>query len=505
MPQRLVCLIFATFLALPAGPIERVTAQSAEERIDFDRQIRPILSDRCYFCHGPDAESRAADLRLDLADEARSVIEAGDAGHSELFRRISTDDPSERMPPADSKLTVTQDERELIRRWIDEGANWKQHWAFEPPRQTEWPVVKDESWPRGAIDRYVLATLERQGLQPSLSAPRHRLLRRLTFDLTGLPPTIEELDAFLSDRGVDAYERVVDRLLASPRFGERMASVWLDAARYSDTYGYQVDRDRHVWPWRDWVIQSINGNMPYDQFLIEQLAGDLLPSASDDQRLATTFNRLHPQKVEGGSVEEEFRVEYVADRTQTMATAVMGLTLECARCHDHKYDPISQAEYYQLFSYFNNIDEAGLYSYFTNSVPSPSMLLMGEDEKRQLAELRGAVATAETNLDSIRPTRRAEFQLWLDKQEEWPVPEPDSKLDFETVNAGGNQRIADGEDAFAIRFTGDDEVKTDFGNYRRYQPFSIAARIKVPDTNNARSYCIAPVPGPTREAGDISG
>ena len=331
-----------------------------------------------------------ADLRLDEKETALSVIEPGQPDDSELLRRIESDDESEVMPPPSSKLTVSKAERELIKKWIQQGAPWKKHWAFQRRSRLDPP---NESAVEGLspIDQFVVRKLESNGLQLSPKATREKLIRRATFDLTGLPPTIEEIDAFLSDESPNAFEKVVDRLLASPHYGQRMASDWLDVARYSDTYGYQVDRDRYVWPWRDWVIQAFNENKHYDEFVIEQLAGDLLPNATDDQVLATTFNRLHPQKVEGGSVEEEFRVEYVADRTQTFGTAFLGLTLECARCHDHKFDPISQKEYYQLFAFFNNIDEAGLYSYFTPAVPTPTLDLTSNEERKSMGEPESSV------------------------------------------------------------------------------------------------------------------
>ena len=351
------CLLVIGFALVGSNSLE---AQRSE-RVDFESEVQPILSDRCYPCHGPDSERREADLRLDERDSAMQMIEPGDADSSELIVRIESDDDDQRMPPVDSHLSLNEDERRLIRRWVEQGARWQEHWAFVPvPESVAPPRSLDDHWSRHPIDRFVYRRMVEQGLQPAHPASRERLLRRLTFDLTGLPPTLEEIDAFLADTDEGAYEKQVDRLLASPAFAERVASQWLDASRYSDTYGYQVDRDRFVWPWRDWVVRAIDRNMPYDQFLVEQLAGDLLPDATDDQILATTFNRLHPQKVEGGSVPEEFRVEYICDRIQTVATAMMGLTLECARCHDHKFDPITQREYYQLFALCDDIDEAGL-------------------------------------------------------------------------------------------------------------------------------------------------
>ena len=320
--------------------------------IRFNRDIRPILSDKCFKCHGPDEEGRKAKLRLDVRDDALEVLSPGNADESELVARILTHDAEDRMPPVDSKLALTAAEKETLREWVKAGAPYEGHWAFEPVTRRAVPEVKGESRVVNEIDRFVLDQLDHRGLSLSQEASRETLIRRVSFDLTGLPPTLEEIDAFVGDESEDAYEKIVDLYLSKTAYGERMATVWMDIARYSDTYGYQVDRDRFVWPWRDWVIKAFNSNMSYDRFVTEQIAGDLIPNATDDQRLATTFNRLHPQKVEGGSTEEEFRVEYVADRNHTFGTAFLGLSLECARCHDHKYDPISQKEYYQLFSFF---------------------------------------------------------------------------------------------------------------------------------------------------------
>ena len=411
-PAAALTLLFV-FGVLPVG-VRPAVAQSPG-KVDFNFDIKPLLSDRCFKCHGPDAEHREADLRLDtkegafgLSAEDTPILKAGDAAASELFRRIASNDPDVQMPPPDSKLSLTKEEVDLVRRWIEQGAEWKQHWSFLSLNRIPVARTKNLTWPKNEIDHFVLAHLEEAGLKPAKPATKEKWLRRVTFDLTGLPPTIEEIDAFLADNTGKAYERVVDRLLDSERFGERMAADWLDVARYSDTYGYQVDRDRFVWPWRDWVIRAFNSNMSYDKFITQQIAGDLLPDASDSQILATTFNRLHPQKVEGGSVPEEFRVEYVADRTQTMGTAFLGLTLECCRCHDHKYDPISTKEYYQLFAYFDKIDEAGLYSYFTPSVPTPTLRLTDEAKEKQIVEARRKV---------LEKTRAAQIdKKWYDHQ-----------------------------------------------------------------------------------------
>jgi hypothetical protein len=360
-----------------------VDRAAGKGNVDFSRDIQPILSDNCFRCHGPDEKARKGKLRLDTKEGAfrvkdgKTVIVPGKSAESELLRRITTKDPDDLMPPPESNRQLTARQITLLRQWIDEGATWGRHWALNPIQAPKPPRVKNTRWPVNDIDRFVLARLEQEGLAPSPAADRERLIRRVTFDLTGLPPTPAELDAFLSDTSSSAYERVVERLLISPRFGERMASQWLDLARYADTYGYQMDAPRPVWPYRDWVIQAFNQNLPFDQFVLWQLAGDLLPNATKEQRLATAFNRLHLQNEEGGVVEEEFRVSYVVDRVDTFGTAFLGLTLECTRCHDHKFDPLTMRDFYSLFAFFQNIDEAGQIPYtgFVDYTPVPTLLL----------------------------------------------------------------------------------------------------------------------------------
>ena len=352
------------FLILP--PLAGI-AFSQSSKVDFQRQIRPLLSDTCFQCHGPDPQVRMAGLRLDLREdffEARTSgvpVVPGDPDSSLVFRRITAEDPVRRMPPAYSQKTLNEDQVDLIRRWIEEGAVWRQHWAFIPPGRPEPPQVEDTSWPRQDLDRFVLKRLEAEGLDPSPPAQRSRLLRRVTLDLTGLPPTVDELDAFLNDPSPGAYEKAVDRLLASPRYGERMAAAWLDLARYADTDGYQDDEPRTMWRWREWVVDALNQNLSFDQFTVQQLAGDLLPDPGPEQKLATGFLRNNRVNGEGGSIADEFRVEYAVDRVNTVSTVWMGLTVGCARCHDHKYDPISQTEFFRLFAFFNNISEPGTY------------------------------------------------------------------------------------------------------------------------------------------------
>jgi hypothetical protein len=341
--------------------------------VDFRRDVLPILADNCFACHGPDAHARKANLRLDRAADALRVddpvIVPGRSAESEVVIRITSDDPDERMPPPRSRHKLSPAQVDCLKRWIDEGAPWSRHWAFDPPRAQVPPLPLDRSWPRNPIDAFVLAWLDAKGLKPSPVAPKTTLIRRVTLDLTGLPPTPAEVDAFLQDGTPGAYERVVDRLLHSPRFGERMASRWLDAARYADTNGYQNDGERIMWRWRDWVIAAYNRNLPFDQFTIEQLAGDVLPNPTLDQWIATGFNRNHRGNAEGGIIPEEYAVEYVVDRVETTATVWLGLTIGCARCHDHKFDPITQREFYQLYAFFNNVPERGKAIKFGNSPP----------------------------------------------------------------------------------------------------------------------------------------
>jgi len=330
----------------------------AQEKVDFARDVLPILSDNCFQCHGPDEKARKADLRLDQKDDAlrkdSPIIVPGKSAASELVKRIESADPTQLMPPPRSNKKLKPAQIALLKNWIEAGAPWGQHWSFTAPKRPTVPEVRNSKFViRNEIDRFIFARLEKEGLTPSPEADKERLIRRVTLDLTGLPPTLEEVDAFLKDDSPRAYEKVVDRLLASPRFGERMAWDWLDAARYADSNGYQGDGERTMWPWRDWVIDAYSRNLPFDQFTIWQLAGDLLPKPSREQILATAFNRNHMINGEGGRIAEENRIEYVFDQTETTATIWLGLTFTCCRCHDHKFDPIAKKEYYSLFAYFN--------------------------------------------------------------------------------------------------------------------------------------------------------
>lgn len=354
--SRFLCL----FILMTTGPL---LAADPLPRLDFSRDVQPILSNHCWNCHGRDEAARQADLRLDRRETAiaktkdgRTPIAPGDPHHSDIIARIDAHDDTQ-MPPAEFGKPLTETQRAILKRWVTEGAAFAQHWAFIPPQRSALPAVKRADWPRNAMDRFVLHKLEAAGMSPSPEAERSVWLRRVTLDLTGLPPTLEERQAFLADQSANAYETVVDRLLKSSRHAERMAMHWLDAARYADTNGYNNDEFRTLWPWRDWVIDAYARNIPYDQFLTEQLAGDLLPDATLSQKVATGFNRNHVLTTEGGIIEEEYRVEYVADRVHTTATVFLALSLQCARCHDHKYDPFAQRDYYRFAAFFNNIPD----------------------------------------------------------------------------------------------------------------------------------------------------
>jgi hypothetical protein len=392
-------------------------SQTSAREIRFNRDIRPILSDKCFQCHGPDAANRESDLRLDREEDAKAdrggltAIAPGDVENSEALYRIFSGDPDVRMPPDDLGRPLTAAEKQLLRQWIEQGAAWEPHWAFAAPERPELPKIENPRWARNAIDVFVKARLDQEGLSPSPEAAKETLIRRVTLDLTGVPPTLEEIDAFLADDSSDAYQRVVNRLLQSQRYGETMALPWLDAARFADTDGYQFDGPRGMWRWRDWVIDAFNSNMPFDQFTVEQLAGDLLPDATLQQRIATGFNRNHRYNSEAGLVVDEFLLENAVDRVDTTATVWLGLTLGCARCHDHKYDPISQKDYYQLIAFFNAVPEAGRAIKQGNSEPYITAPL--PDQQAKLDEMDRDIAAIRKQLDSS-DVRKA-FHDWVNR------------------------------------------------------------------------------------------
>ncbi len=382
-----------------------VAARAADAPLDFNRDVRPILSDRCFSCHGPDHEDRQAGLRLDLRETATAELDSGatavvpgDPATSELIARITSTAPDVVMPPPRFNKPITPAEAAILQRWVKEGAEYRGHWAFERVERPAVPDVKDAAWSKTPIDRFILARLEQEGLAPNPEADRVTLARRLALDLTGLPPQPAAVDAFLADTSADAYERYVDSLLANPHYGERMAIEWLDASRYADSSGYQTDSSRQNWPWRDWLIKAYNDNLPFDQFTIHQLAGDMLENSTRDQIVATGFNRNHRLNGEGGIIAEEWRVETVIDRVETTGQTWMGLSVGCARCHDHKYDPLSQKEFYSLFSLFNNVPETGTNQgsqHVKGGNIDPVQLLPSPEQEQELARLNQVVADAE--------------------------------------------------------------------------------------------------------------
>ncbi|MEM1068755.1 MAG: DUF1553 domain-containing protein [Planctomycetota bacterium] len=386
------------------------------DTIDFNRDIRPILSDTCYFCHGPDEENRAADFRLDIREDAIDVIEVG-----ELVDRIFSEESDVIMPPPESNLTLTSKQKDTLKTWVEQGAPYAGHWAFEKlPKVVEAPSPRNDHWSRETLDRFVLSRMQQEGLTPNSEASSLRWLRRVTLDLTGLPPTVEQIQSFESSLQADpkqAYENCVDQLLRSEAFGEHMAVAWLDAARYADSYGYQSDKLNTQWPYRDWVIKAFNQNLPYDDFLRWQIAGDLFENPTQDQLVATAFNRVHRLNNEGGAVFEEWRLENVADRVHTFGTAVLGLTMECCRCHDHKYDPIPMRDYYALSAYFNSIDESGVYDR-TQKVPCPSILLPTDQQATALNSAKQSMMASEAKLTRTIAEARERYTSWSWRENE---------------------------------------------------------------------------------------
>ena len=372
-----------------------ISHNNIPETVDFNFHVKPIISDKCFACHGPDEKETAANLRLDtedglyqLTEELSSyVVDKKSPKKSEMLNRIFHENPSIVMPPPESNLVLSDYEKEILNKWILQGGKWKKHWSYNKPIKPQIPDVKNKSWINNDIDYFTLKNIETNGLNISSVEDKEILIRRLYFDLIGLPPSVEEIDEFLNDRTENSYEKIVDKLLNSENYGERMASIWMDIARYGDSHGYQDDLERVMWPWRDWVIHAYNSNLPYDEFITWQLAGDLIPNATKEQIIATGFNRNHKITQEGGVIPEEYRTEYVADRTNTTSKMMLGLTMECARCHSHKYDEISHDEYYGMFSYFNNIDEEGLITY-QDKAPKPNITVSRKDIDNDLGFIK---------------------------------------------------------------------------------------------------------------------
>jgi mono/diheme cytochrome c family protein len=499
-------------------PSQTAQPSRSSAPIDFNRDIRPILSDHCFACHGPDEKSRKSGLRLDRKDDAFKplrdggyAIVPGKPDESELFRRITAENSQERMPPKNFPKRLKPEQIELIRQWILQGAPWAEHWAFVPPQKPNLPAVQDKSWPRNAIDYFILARLEREGLKPAPEADKITLARRVSLDLTGLPPTPAEVDAFLADTSPDAYEKLVQRLLDSPRYGEHMARYWLDAVRYGDTHGMHLDNYREIWPYRDWVVRAFNANLPYDQFITWQLAGDLLPNPTEDQLIATGYIRCHITTNEGGSIEEEVYVRNVVDRVENFATVMLGMTFQCAQCHDHKYDPVTMRDFYSLFAFFNSMDGPDMDG--NRKDPPPVLKVASDEQKKQLADLRQQIAGLQKSQKQRAQAAEQEFSQWLAKVEEqrrqsgsalqqlstqgllgyYPL---DEKAGSEVRNLAkpgpnfqarvqGNPQWVPGKVGGALRLDGNTHVELGGRNYdfERDRPFSYGAWVKLANGN----------------------
>ncbi|UZO82603.1 DUF1553 domain-containing protein [Aquimarina sp. ERC-38] len=511
-------LIISLILSLVVGckqslPTDVAEAyQSLPEKVDYNIHVKPILSDKCFICHGPDKAKISAGLQLHAPESAfaelpespgKFAIDPGSLKNSEVFHRILSEDPKLIMPTPESYLTLSPEEKATLIKWIEEGAEYKDHWAFIAPKKPEIPKLKKDQIKENPIDNFVGKKLEQHNLQLAKKASKELLLRRVSLDLTGLPPTKDEVLNFLNDDAQNAYEKQVDRLLSSKHYGEKMAVDWLDVARYADTHGYFVDRYRDMSPWRDWVIKSFNENMPYNKFITWQLAGDLLENPTKEQILATGFNRLHPQNLEGGIIDEEFRVEYVSDRTNVVGQGIMGLTVACAKCHDHKYDPISQKNYFELYGFFNQVNESGQIPWDW-SMPVPTMLLPTEEEEKMMAYIEDLVATTENKVIETVAVEKDKVAQWIQDEKYKKDAFTDSKhlvahYNFEnsslrnTLNAkekgvmktqfAKNQKIVlkKGYQGKGLEFDGDAWLDLDkVGIFQRSEAFSIGIRVFIP-------------------------
>ncbi len=486
------------------------------DKLDYNLHVKPVLSDKCFSCHGPDKAKQKAGLRLDEELSAfgdlpespgKVAIDPGDLNDSELFHRIMSNDPEYRMPSHKSHLSLSAKEKAILIKWIEQGAVYKPHWAFVKPEKSDVPEVADQNWTKNPIDYFILQRLEQEKIEPLKEAGKELLLRRLALDLTGLPPTLEEIDAFINDNSVNAYEKQVDRLLNSPHYGEKMAVDWLDLARFSDSHGYTVDRIIDMSPYRDWVINAFNTNFSYDKFIHWQLAGDLMPNPTKEMLIATAFNRIHPQNMEGGVIEEEFRTEYVVDRINTTGVAMMGLPVGCARCHDHKFDPISQKNYYQMFSFFNNVKEAGQIS-FDDATPSPTLLLLSVEKEKIINYLKDKIEKQEKKIGEVAKNSEEDFMKWLHSkayqqfdQEGIPTSGLLARYNFDngTLTNAVNPRLSGqmkrefsgvpGEkpvfekrgNGKALALNGDEWLDLNpIGVFRKSDPFSISVTVFIP-------------------------
>lgn len=444
-----ICVLCSIVLYCCQNEPAMVTDEVVPAVVDFNFHVKPILSDRCFSCHGPDETDRQADLRLDLESEAfkalkdqpgKFAIVPGDAKTSELVHRVMSNDPAVMMPPPESGLKLSQTEREILKKWIEQGAEYQEHWAFIPPEKSPLPDIKNPDWTRNEIDYFTFSRMTEKGLAPSEEATPERLLHRLFVDITGLPPTVEEIDTYREGFTEATYEALVDELLSRPGYGEKMALYWMDAARYADSYGYQDDEVRSQWPWRDWVIHAFNVNMPYNQFVQWQLAGDLMPDASKEQIMATGFNRNHKITEEGGVIPEEYRVTYVIDKTNTYSTSMLGISMECAQCHDHRYDPFSQEDYFQLSGFFNNTPEVGIEGTVTQSTLSkfPKLFI----SQNEIDSLLSFINAPDTNVvtvsvmgdlkDSVRQTYILNRGLYDQPGKPVEPEAPEAVLAFDT-------------------------------------------------------------------------
>ncbi len=509
----LLCLVFSCRPGLPEDVL--IAYEQLPGKIDYNIHVKPVLSDKCFSCHGPDKAKQKAGLRLDLAENAyaelpenpgKFAIKPGKPGKSEFFHRIISADPDYVMPTPESHLSLSPREKAILIRWIEDGAEYKPHWAFAEIQDPRPPAHPRAGPAVNAIDHFILEKLDEARISPSPAAPRELLLRRVSLDLTGLPPTISEIDNFLADTSKNAYEKQVDRLLESPHYGEKMASDWLDLARFADSHGYTVDRLRDMSPYRDWVIGAFNRNMPYDRFLQEQLAGDLMPHPTRDMIIATAFNRNHQQNMEGGIIEEEFQTEYVVDRVNTFGDAMLGISLSCAKCHDHKYDPITQKNYFELYSFFNNVREAGQISW-DDALPAPTLLLPTGPQEVSLKEIHSRIAGLESRLKEEAGRQDELFSDWLKNKRHIPLGKEKVPLnglraffDFDSKHLANRigKKVAGtlkynggpvktlpvflpGENGMALQMDGDTYLDFgDVGVFRKSQPFSIGIRVRIP-------------------------
>lgn len=450
MPRYIyITLIFPALLLVSSCQEKSNTSStlSSKDQVSYNFHVRPILSDNCFACHGPDANKREVGLRLDVEESAYAALQEnpeahaivpGDPSKSEVVKRILSTDDNEKMPPPTSNLSLSEEEIAIIEKWVKQGAVYEKHWAFVPPVKKELPEVEDATWPINEIDHFVLDKMGQHGLSPNSPASKMHLLKRLSLDLNGLPPSLKLMEEFSMDQGEDAYDKMVDKLLSHPSFGEKMAVLWLDIARYSDSYGYQDDNVRTQWPYRDWVIHAFNTNIPYDKFITWQLAGDLLPNANKEQILATAFNRNHKYTEEGGVIEEEYRIEYILDKTNTFSKAILGMTVECAQCHDHKYDPISQENYYEMFAFFNNTPEKGYEGDVSQSKPAktPIMFIEREDTEGILdfvnrQDTSRIMVSVMDELDTLRPTYILERGVYDARTEQVNPDTPEAIMAFD--------------------------------------------------------------------------